>query len=298
MRRTLLPASKRLCLLLGLAACATSVRFANAAPAENDRRSEAYKSPYSIEYTIPKHELLEDLEHTERGNPKLEAEIPHHEWYSRATLERCSEWGPHPRSYPPPAGLEKRSVKWKRERVIAVASRFIGYGYQHHHVPDWDPPASWPWKKTAVGHNGKGVDCSNFTGFVYNLGFGVHLSGDIKKQSALNQAEVPALRHAVPLHKIDLPDDYDERVKALRTGDLLYIKNGKGDHVSHVVLWVGPIGKSPDGTPLIIDSHGEDVKDSSGVQIPCGIHLRPFRPRSWYHHSASHALRLFTDQGQ
>ena len=52
-----------------------------------------------------------------------------------------------------------------RQRVIAVALRFQGYHYQHHHVPDWDPPADWPYKESPLGKQSKGVDCSNFTSF-------------------------------------------------------------------------------------------------------------------------------------
>jgi hypothetical protein len=91
-----------------------------------------------------------------------------------------------------------------------------------------------------------------------------------------------------------LPDSYEERVRALRTGDLLFVRN-RGGKVSHVVLWVGPIGRSPDGVPLIIDSHGDDVRDSNGATIPCGVRVRPFRENSWYNHSAAHALRVFRD---
>jgi hypothetical protein len=36
-----------------------------------------------------------------------------------------------------------------QDRVILVASRWIGNPYQHHHIPDWDPPAGWQWHKVA-----------------------------------------------------------------------------------------------------------------------------------------------------
>ena len=142
-----------------------------------------------------------------------------------------------------------------------------------------------------MGHNGKGVDCSNFTAFVYNLALGLKPSGDVKKQSA--QLEIPGpgpdrISRAV---RIELPPSYAQRVKVLRTGDLLYIRNRK-DEISHVVLWVGEIGQSPDNSPLLIDSHGEGVHDCRGNTIPCGIYLRPFREKSWYCHSASHAIRV------
>lgn len=267
---------------------------ASAALAEDPAaEASAYRSPYSVEFTHPLAELTGDLDRTERGDFRIEAEIPHAQWYSRATRERWESWGPQPRSYPPPEGIERRGTIWKRERMIAVALRFRGYGYQHHHIPDWNPPADWPWKKTAVGHNGKGVDCSNFTGFVANLGFGLRLHTDIHKQAEQRTAEVHGTGRVVPLRYVDLPADYAARVAALRTGDMLFIRNGAGNHISHVVLWVGNIGRSPDGVPLILDSHGDGVKDANGVHIPAGIQLRPYHERSWYHHEASHALRLF-----
>jgi cell wall-associated NlpC family hydrolase len=178
--------------------------------------------------------------------------------------------------------------------VVAVALRFLGYGYQHHHIPDWDPPRNWPWKPTAIGHNGKGVDCSNFTGFVYNLGFGIGLNTDVVRQAEEHEARMHTVGWARnwPLRRVELPESYDERIRILRTGDLLFIRSNRGQ-ISHVVIWVGPIGQSPDGLPLILDSHGEGVRDCNGQPIPCGIHLRPFRENSWYNHSAAHALRIF-----
>lgn len=274
---------------LVLAACAALMAIGQGARAEDG----AYRSPYGVEFHFPEAELIGDLERTERGDHRLEAEIPFHHWYARRTLERWHAWGPPARDYPPPPGLEEWSVDRKRERVVAVALRFRGYAYQHHHVPDWNPPPGWPWKETCAGANGKGVDCSNLTGFVYNLGFGLRLSTDVHVQSEERAARGPG-RQATRLHAVELPPSYEERIKALRTGDLLFIRN-RGGKVSHVVIWVGPIGRSPDGVPLVIDSHGEDVRDSEGRPIPCGVQLRPFRKDSWYNHSASHALRVFRD---
>ncbi|MDR3634022.1 MAG: NlpC/P60 family protein [Isosphaeraceae bacterium] len=259
------------------------------APAET-----AYRSPYRVEFTQPLADLVGDLERSERGDFRLEAEVPYSQWYGSRTLERWHSWGPSPRTYPPLAGAETWSVERKRERVVAVALRYVGYGYQHHHIPDWNPPPEWPWKPTCVGHNSKGVDCSNFTGFVYNLGFGMRLNTAVEHQSEERAAIGPGAGRT-PLHRVELPESYDERIKVLRTGDLLFIKN-RGGKISHVVLWIGSVGRSPDGLPLILDSHGEGVHDSDGATIPCGIQLRPFRKNSWYNHSASHALRVFRDR--
>lgn len=255
-----------------------------------------YRTPYGVEFRHPVEELIGDLIRTDRGDPRREAEVPHDRWYAAEVRRRWGSWGPPPREYPPVPELEGWPVEKLRERVIAAALRFEGYGYQHHHIPDWDPPGDWPWSPTGVGRNGRGVDCSNFTGFVYNQAFGLRMSTAIGRQAELTYAGGPGSART-PIRRVDLPPGYADRVAALRTGDLLYIRSDRGE-VSHVVLWVGPIGRSPDGTPLILDSHGSGVKDSTGRLIPAGIHLRPFREKSWYNRCASHAHRLFHDPAE
>jgi hypothetical protein len=256
-------------------------------------QEEAYRSPYRLEFATSRAELVGDLERTERGDPRVEADVPFGEWYSRRVRERFGAWGPKARAYPPPEGARRWSAERRRERVIAVASRFLGYGYQHHHIPDWDPPEGWPWKETCAGRNGRGVDCSNFTGFVYNLALGHRVSTDVGVQAESRFARGPG-EARTPIRRVELAEDYDERVTQLRAGDLLFIRNREG-HVAHVVLWVGSVGRSPDGVPLVLDSTGEGHRDCEGRTIPCGVHLRPYTRDSWYHHSASHALRLIEE---
>lgn len=249
-----------------------------------------YRSPYRLSFKVAEKELVADLERSKRGDPTLEAEVPHNEWYTAHAKKHFGSWGPPHRRYPVPEALEKWSPEFKRERVIATASRFIGYGYQHHHVPDWNPPAGWPWEKTAVGHNGKGVDCSNLTSFVYDQALGIHLNGDVHKQA--EELEATHGSRQIRGRRIQLPEGVEARAKVLRTGDLLYIRSKEGK-ISHVVLWVGEIGRDESGQSvhLVLDSHGDGVTDSKGVHIPVGIHLRPYQETSWYHHSASHAIR-------
>jgi len=265
---------------------------AQAAP----ERSFSAPSGYGVEFHHPVPELIGDLLQTERGDPKMEAAVPHREWYSEHVRREFGSWGPPPRRYPPPTIAEGKAVEWRRERVIATALRFVGYAYQHHHVPDWDPPADWPWKSTCAGRNGKGFDCSNFTSFVYNQAFGIHMNSDVERQSELREAELNGERRSVRLERITLPEDHEARLNALRTGDLLYILGKPGGKITHVVLWVGAIGRSASGLPLILDSHGGGVEDDQGRPIPCGVQLRPFRPRSWYGRCASHAHRIFEDR--
>ncbi|APW62080.1 NlpC/P60 family protein [Paludisphaera borealis] len=256
----------------------------------------ASSGSYGVEFRHPIPDLIDDLLSTERGDPRLEASIPHSEWYSKGVERRFHGWGPEPRTYPPLPGLDRRSVDWKRERVIAEAIRFLGYAYQHHHLPDWNPPASWPWTHTCAGGNGKGFDCSNFTSFVYNQGFGIHLNSDVGRQATLEHALEGNHGREIRVHRVELPESYDERIKTLRTGDLVYIRHERDPHVSHVVIWVGPIGRSPSGVPLVIDSHGGGVNDDDGRPIPCGVQLRPYRKSSWYNRRASHAHRLFEER--
>jgi hypothetical protein len=263
--------------------------------AQEDNRLSANRpagTNYQLDYTFSLDDLVGDLINGERGDPQRESDILYHDWYSHETRRRFEAWGPEQRTYPPLAGLADRPLLWKRERVIATAARFIGYDYQYHHVPDWNPPADWPWKECCAGHNGRGVDCSNFTSFVYNQGFGIKMNSAIEHQSELHTA-LEGYDRSISVRRIELPTDFDQRQRILRTGDLVYVRGREDGPVTHVVIWVGEVGLSPSGVPLVLDSHGCNVDDDGGHPIPCGIHLRPFRENSWYNHCASHAHRIF-----
>jgi cell wall-associated NlpC family hydrolase len=252
-----------------------------------------YASPYTLTFTAPLQELLFDAR-TARGSVAEESSVPHHEWYTPQVRRQFGSWGPPPRRFECPPQVHGKPVEWRRERVVAAATRFIGYEYQHHHVPDWDPPAGWPWQHCCAGRNGKGVDCSNFSGWNYNWALGIQLNTDVHKQAAQDRA--PSSHGEVHAETIRRPEGspaewYGQLVKELRPGDLLYIGNQSRTKVTHVIMWVGHCAESPDGVPLVIDSTGGRIKDANGHAIPCGIHLRPFTKGSWYHHSFSHAHR-------
>ena len=252
-----------------------------------------YRSPYTLRFTVPVHDLLFD-QREQRGHPQEQSSVPHREWYSEGVRRKWGSWGVPARQFECPPKVHAQSAEWKRERVVAAAARFIGYAYQHHHVPDWDPPANWPWKRCCAGRNGKGVDCSNFSGWNYNWALGIHLNTDIHKQAARRTAR--SSHGEIEAHVVRRPEGkpaewYDRLVAELEPGDLLYIGNTSRTKVTHVIMWVGACAESPDGTPLVIDSTGGRIKDSDGHAIPCGIHLRPFRKGSWYHESFEHAHR-------
>ena len=250
-----------------------------------------YQSPYEVKFVHQKAELLRDLEEGSLGDWRDEAKIPHSRWYSKEVRDHYGAWGPPARHYPPSPIAVGKSAAWRRERVLAVGLRFVGYRYQHHHSPDWDPPVDWPWLKVAAGHNGKGLDFSNYTAFCYNLALGIKPTGNVRVQS--EKLEIEGADGKVErARRIEIPSTYSEFPKTFETGDLLYIKGSPDREVTHVVIWVGRIGKNDQDIPLVLDSHGQGVKDCNGTTIPDGIHLRPFKEKSWYHRCASHAHRI------
>jgi cell wall-associated NlpC family hydrolase len=279
--------------LMAVGGLLPAMRWASAAPIP-EIKSHSAKPSYKLQFSGSADELIGDILHSERGDPHMESGTPHHEWYSERVRRRFGAWGPTPRLYPPLAELDGRPLEWQRERVIATAARFVGYGYQHHHIPDWDPPHDWPWKHSCAGHNGKGFDCSNFTSFVYNQGFGIKISSGIQRQARVEHAFEAG--HSVRIAQVDLPAGYLARREALRTGDLLYIRGREDGPITHVVIWIGAIGSASSSLPLIMDSHGAGVSDDEGNAIPCGVQLRPFREDSWYNRCASHAHRFFHDR--
>lgn len=265
-----------------------------AAVAHTEQTAAKYRSPYTVAFGFAPAELTGDLLKGSRADWKQQSSVDLREWHLAANRTRWGYWGPPARHYDPPAGLSRRSPQWLRERVIATGLRYVGYSYQHHHIPDWDPPADWPVAPGQTTPLGKGLDCSNFTAFVYNLALGIQPTSDVQEQAAMTEAPGPGRGRQTPARRIELPAHPDGYTQVLRTGDLLFVKNRSG-RISHVVLWVGSIGRSPDGWPLVLDSTGSGATDSRGVAIPDGIQLRPFKPTSWYFTQASHVLRLLPD---
>ncbi|MFN7802504.1 MAG: NlpC/P60 family protein [Planctomycetaceae bacterium] len=254
------------------------------------QEKDKYVSPYRLKFRHPAQQLAAGFQQPPWNNPHDQSEVPHSRWYDRETEKKFGSWGPVARQYPAPAGLERRDSTWLQDRVIYTASLWIGTPYQHHHIPAWDPPAHWPWQKVAYGKNSRGVDCSNFSSFYYNYGLGVKLDTGIHQQAERTVVRGPGGRGQLRIEVIK-PRSYDELVKELLPGDLLYIKNRKGA-VGHVIMWLGEVGVSPDGTPLVIDSTGGNHVDSNGQKIPIGIHIRPMPRRSWYAEDLSHAHRI------
>ena len=187
---------------------------------------------------IPLSALTADFETRDR---LPQSPLPRSQWYAKPGP---GSWGPKAATYPPvsvPDGYD--AVAWKRARVAVVARRLVGLPYRHHHIPAYDPPGQGP-----------GLDCSNYTSWVYNYGLGLRFTSAIAAQSAGPLA--PGRRLS--------PDE------PWAVGDLLYIKARDGSRVSHVALWLG------DGQ--LIDAHNHSVA------------VRPFA--GWYRDSLSHVRRV------
>jgi len=249
-----------------------------------------YRSPYSLKFRHPLADLEVGLNQPPWNDPHLESEVSARDWYSPRHERTLGAWGPRARQYPPAPGLAQRPATWMQDRVILVASRWIGYPYQHHHIPDWDPPAGWPWHKVAYGRNSKGIDCSNFSSFCYNFALGVKLDTGIRPQAQRREVRGPGGRGILTIQTIERAP-YETLVTKLQPADLLHIRNDNG-RIAHVILWLGVVGVSPNRVPLILDATGGNHQDANGARIPIGVHIRPFSANSWYAGDFAHAHRI------
>lgn len=217
-------------------------------------------SAAGLEPGTPEYErsLLQDIE-SRLALPQTE--VPRAQWYTERELN--SLWGPMPAKYP---GIEKLIeslphgtdiTQWQRDRVVAIAKHYIGLPYRHHHIPAWAPE-----KADSINRSGPGLDCSNFTSWVYNFGFGLILNGDVEKQAAMEpRAGYPLPRN---IRRIGSHESF-------QPGDLLYITNADRSAIAHTVIFID----------------NEHIIDSTDGHVA----VRNFS--GWYRTRLSHGLRIF-----
>jgi len=130
-------------------------------------------------------------------------------------------YGPCPTTYPKviPAQSINR-LYWMRDRIKKVAEKYIGLPYERRHIP-------------ALG----GLDCSNFTSWIYNFGFGIRFSSNVHRQ-ALEAGR-----------KLDAAE-------ILAEGDLLFFYDETQVQIAHVAIYLNEW----------------EVIDSTGI----GVERRPF----------------------
>jgi cell wall-associated NlpC family hydrolase len=172
--------------------------------------------------------------------------------------------------------------------VLSVAARHIGLAYQHHHLPSWMPPPEWPWLPVKAGANGPGLDCSNFSSFVFNYALGIKLPTAIGAQGRIRRLDGPGGQGCLVAERLEAPHA-GHLVAQLQPSDLLYFHNARGA-IRHVAFWLGAVGQGP--TPLLIDCSQGAHRDAKGVLIPTGVRIRPFTLAGWYGRHLSHAHRL------
>lgn len=308
-----------------------------------------YQSPYRLAFDYSWAGLTAGLaqapfnDWTQEGNPEYFHEVPQ-DWFNPEIYQSNSgkwqvgsvSWGPGPQLYLPPVippDAESNIVAWQTQRLLAVAASMIGYGYRHHHIPDWNPGPTWydgvpsaqpPDLPDLIG---QGVDCSDYTSWLYNYGLGIYLNTDVATQGVTKTVTSNDNKTTYTVQRVaDATASYDELVQQLQTGDLLYIagaanlskldiqqdlKNGTPPQITHVIMWLGDVGVSSGGTPLVTDSHGDELIDENGKTIPGGIQVRPFNQGSdsgsdssvpvgesaqnWYFEHFLWALRILPD---
>ena len=140
-----------------------------------------------------------------------QTEITPSEWESC-----CGRYGPLPTKYPkvliPP---QYDSTIWLQDRVELVAKKYLNLPYMHRHIPKMG-----------------GLDCSNFSSWVYNYGLGISFTSNIRKQA----------------YEVGRKLSSSEEIKK---GDLIYTWSSDYTWVSHVAIYIGS-GK-------LIDSRGSGV---------------------------------------
>ena len=149
-------------------------------------------------------------------------------------------------------------------RYIDRPDNPLGLQYRHHHIPDWDPPTSTLSGPDSGGsadyddppgpeawNAGRGLDCSNFTAWVYNYGLGIKFGGDVREQYA---GTAGPMGHFIP------------GTGPFEPGDLIYLHpDGDENRASHVVVFID-------------DQHVVDSRVSA--QNLVGVQIR--ERRGWY----------------
>ena len=171
--------------------------------------------------------------------PQSDSSLPPEEWEKEG-------WGPRANTFPELKVPEcvKDPVEWKRRRVVEVAKKYIGLPYMHKHVP-------------AAG----GLDCSNFTAWVYNYAFGMRFSSGVESQSESAGRQLDPDEKRLP-------------------GDLMFQTSVDGKSISHSVIYIGEI-PGEDGEYLIDSTKGS-------------VEIRPIK--YWYVDRHSHSRRIIESE--
>ncbi|MEO6847575.1 MAG: NlpC/P60 family protein [Chthoniobacterales bacterium] len=293
--------STQLRLLLLISASFVSVMAGQAAPV-SFTSPDGYRSPYKLQFTTPESTRTAGWDRAPWNTPEHWGFLSYNRWYdNRAYRLRSFEnlaYGAQPIHFP--ASGKRMNAALRQERVITAASQYFGMHYQHHHIPTFNPYPThpdWPWIKVKSGIRGAGLDCSNFVAWIYNYALGVELSGSVIDASRRTTVSGPG-RRPLTIQSFNRQQgiSFQALVAQLHLGDVIYIRGNNG-HITHSVLWIGSLAVDSNGKDkyFVIDSTGAGTRDSNGVSIPDGVHIRPFRENSWYFHGAAIIHRIIRE---
>jgi cell wall-associated NlpC family hydrolase len=184
----------------------------------------------------------------------------------------------------------------------------------------------------AYGSAAPGIDCTDFSAYVYSLALGIQMHSGTRSQVQFNNASnLPApgaTAFSTVLDTTGTPltpqffygpnfgtDVLNTGSAALaplisqfQAGDLLYIGNSTA--IRHVVMWLGQTVTDSDGNtfPLVISSHDNTPAifdtlaltgtgypldgDIAGHLPPPGVHILPFAPSNWFYQDFQLAMRV------
>lgn len=136
-----------------------------------------------------------------------------------------NSWGPprrenYPEAPEAPEGVDKKL--WRQARIIGAALKWRYLPYEHHHIPDFDGRLC---QNLDIDKQvGPGLDCSNFTSWIYLYAFNHHFTSAIVAQSESEEAGRLL--------------SYGE---ALEPGDLLFSRGSpSGTSVTHAMMYIDP----------------------------------------------------------
>jgi cell wall-associated NlpC family hydrolase len=256
------------------------------------------------------------------------------------------------------------ATTWQQQRILAAANGLLQAGthYQHLHMPNfdprqvtsgtgfpWSPVSTNPYLKSTVdldqglsgtvpnpyaatyGSPQPGIDCTDFSSYVYNLALGIQMHSGTPNQVTFGGSGTLApgnTAYATVLDSSGNPlapqffygpnfgtavhngtNSLTTLVSQFQPGDLLYMGNPT-DNLVHVVMWLGQTGTDSSGNtfPLVISSHDNtpaifDTLDLdatgfpsdgniSGHLPPPGVHILPFDASNWFYQDFQLAMRV------
>lgn len=267
----------------------------------------SYTSPYQFSPSVSDPSLIADFSEDPRAltNWQNWSLTPYADWNNFAAIQQLdSTWGPYYRPFKAPENTQNQSLTWMQNRLGASAALLrntVPYG--HHHINVWNVPDAAPWiTATPAYEPGYGIDCSDYTHFMYNYGLGIQLKTGVIEQSEQTSAEMHLSDGSVieieGEHLFNVRTErlsFEDLAASLQAGDLLYIRSDPGldKPISHVIMWLGGLATDENQIDqyLITDSHGDVVIDSNGNTIPSGPEIRPFTEDSYYYGSFDHVVR-------